>query len=135
MKLPPVLCAFLLVLLPSAPVVAQAADPLAPGEHEVEVRGVKIWYVVRGEGPVLLLQPGGAGGEGTRRPMSRLSGRWRQRIRSSTTTRAESGAPAVPRIPRSTRWMSTWRISRRCDGISVSKGSILQATATAGSWR
>jgi proline iminopeptidase len=68
MKLPPVLCAFLLVLLPSAPVVAQAGDPLAPGEHEVEVRGVKIWYVVRGEGPVLLLQPGGAGWGGDATP-------------------------------------------------------------------
>jgi len=57
----PLLYAFLLVLLPSAPVVAQPADPLAPGEHEVEVRGVSIWYLVRGDGPVLLIQPGGAG--------------------------------------------------------------------------
>jgi proline iminopeptidase len=35
--------------------------PLAPGEHEVELRGVRIWYLVRGSGPVLLIQPGGAG--------------------------------------------------------------------------
>ena len=57
----PLLYAFLLLWLPSAPVVAQATDPLAPGEHEVELRGVKVWYLVRGEGPVLLIQPGGAG--------------------------------------------------------------------------
>jgi proline iminopeptidase len=57
----PLLCAFLLLSLPSAPVVAQTADPLAPGEHEVELRGVSIWYQVRGMGPVLLIQPGGAG--------------------------------------------------------------------------
>jgi proline iminopeptidase len=44
-----------------APILAQASDPLAPGEHEVELRGVKIWYLVRGSGPVLLVQPGGAG--------------------------------------------------------------------------
>jgi len=53
--------AFLLLWLPSPPVVAQSADPLAAGEHEVELRGVKIWYLVRGSGPVLLIQPGGAG--------------------------------------------------------------------------
>jgi proline iminopeptidase len=57
----PLLNAFLLFALPSAPLVAQATDPLASGEHEAEVRGVKIWYLVRGEGPVLLIQPGGAG--------------------------------------------------------------------------
>jgi proline iminopeptidase len=57
----PLLYAFMLLALPSAPVVAQAADPLAPGEHEAELRDVKIWYLVRGEGPVLLIQPGGAG--------------------------------------------------------------------------
>jgi pimeloyl-ACP methyl ester carboxylesterase len=44
------------------PVAAQATVPLAPGEHEVELRGVTIWYLVRGSGPVLVIQPGGAGG-------------------------------------------------------------------------
>ncbi len=53
--------AFLLISLSWAPVAAQASDPLAPGEHEVELRGVRIWYLVRGSGPVLLIQPGGAG--------------------------------------------------------------------------
>lgn len=43
------------------PVAAQATDPLAPGEHAVELRGVTIWYLVRGRGPVLVIQPGGAG--------------------------------------------------------------------------
>jgi proline iminopeptidase len=50
-----------LVSLCWAPVAGQAAGPLEPGEHEVEVRGVRIWYLVRGSGPVLLIQPGGAG--------------------------------------------------------------------------
>lgn len=53
--------AFVLSVLPAAPLSAQPTDPLAPGEHEVELRGVRIWYLVRGEGPVLLIQPGGAG--------------------------------------------------------------------------
>jgi proline iminopeptidase len=53
--------ALLFLLLLAGPVVAQATDPLAPGEHEVQLRGVKIWYLVRGSGPVLLVQPGGAG--------------------------------------------------------------------------
>ena len=52
---------FLLLWLSSTPVAAQKVDPLAPGEHEVELRGIKIWYLVRGSGPVLLIQPGGAG--------------------------------------------------------------------------
>jgi proline iminopeptidase len=51
----------LLLLLLSSAVAGQQVDPLAPGEHEVELRGVMIWYVVRGSGPVLLIQPGGAG--------------------------------------------------------------------------
>jgi proline iminopeptidase len=51
----------LLLSVSTAPVAAQQVDPLAPGEHEVELRGVKIWYLVRGSGPVLLTQPGGAG--------------------------------------------------------------------------
>jgi proline iminopeptidase len=53
--------ALLFLSLLAAPVVAQATDPLAPGEHEVELRDVTIWYLVRGSGPVLLVQPGGAG--------------------------------------------------------------------------
>jgi proline iminopeptidase len=53
--------AFLLVSLFWAPAGAQTTDPLAPGEHKVELRGVTIWYLVRGTGPVVLLQPGGAG--------------------------------------------------------------------------
>jgi proline iminopeptidase len=52
---------FLVLALSSAPVASQEADPLAPGEHEVELRGVRIWYLVRGMGQVLLIQPGGAG--------------------------------------------------------------------------
>ncbi len=37
------------------------ADPLAPGEHEVVLRGINVWYLVCGSGPVLMIQPGGAG--------------------------------------------------------------------------
>lgn len=36
-------------------------DVLSPGEHYVNVRGVQLWYFVQGSGPVLLLQPAGAG--------------------------------------------------------------------------
>ena len=57
----PLLYAFILLSLALPPVAAQATDPLALGEHEVELRGVRIWYLVRGSGPVLLIQPGGAG--------------------------------------------------------------------------
>jgi proline iminopeptidase len=53
--------ALVLFSLCCAPVAGQATDPLEPGEHEVELRGVRIWYLVRGSGPVLLIQPGGAG--------------------------------------------------------------------------
>jgi proline iminopeptidase len=53
--------ALFLVSLSWASGAAQTTDPLAPGEHEVELRGVSIWYLVRGNGPVLLIQPGGAG--------------------------------------------------------------------------
>jgi proline iminopeptidase len=55
------LCTLVLFSLSSAPVMALKVGPLALGEHEVELRGVKIWYLVRGSGPVLLIQPGGAG--------------------------------------------------------------------------
>jgi proline iminopeptidase len=57
----PLLYAFFVLLLLSVPGAAQVTAPLALGEHEVELRGVRIWYLVRGNGPVLLLQPGGAG--------------------------------------------------------------------------
>jgi proline iminopeptidase len=33
----------------------------SPGEHFVDIRGTKLWYYVQGKGPVLLIQPGGAG--------------------------------------------------------------------------
>jgi proline iminopeptidase len=56
-----VIYSVVLLLFCSAPIGAQNVDPLAPGEHEVELRGIKIWYLVRGSGPVLLIQPGGAG--------------------------------------------------------------------------
>lgn len=36
-------------------------DVLSPGEHSVNIRGVNLWYYVKGRGPVLLIQPGGAG--------------------------------------------------------------------------
>jgi proline iminopeptidase len=57
----PLFCTLILLSLCTPTVVAQATEPLAPGEHEVELRGVSIWYLVRGNGPVLLIQPGGAG--------------------------------------------------------------------------
>jgi len=34
---------------------------LTKGEHEIEVDGVKLWYLVRGEGPVLIVYPSSAG--------------------------------------------------------------------------
>lgn len=55
-----ILWSLLLFSLFSQPVAAQT-EPLAPGEHEVELRGVTMWYLVRGSGPVVLIQPGGAG--------------------------------------------------------------------------
>lgn len=36
-------------------------DILSPGEHFVNIRGVTLWYLVQGSGPVMLLQPAGAG--------------------------------------------------------------------------
>jgi proline iminopeptidase len=42
----------------SVSLVAQsgaACDPLAPGEHSVELNGIKLWYKVAGEGPVCLM--------------------------------------------------------------------------------
>jgi proline iminopeptidase len=55
------LVVFPLLLLLPAPSQSQTTDPLAAGEHEVELLGVRLWYLVRGSGPVLLVQPGGAG--------------------------------------------------------------------------
>ncbi len=43
-------------------------DVLSPGEHYVTIRGVKLWYLVQGSGPVLLVQPGGAGWGGDASP-------------------------------------------------------------------
>lgn len=34
---------------------------LTQGEHEVEIDGVKLWYLVRGKGPVLIAYPSSAG--------------------------------------------------------------------------
>ncbi len=34
---------------------------LSPGEHYVTIRGANLWYLVRGKGPLLLVQPAGAG--------------------------------------------------------------------------
>ncbi len=39
----------------------ERARALEPGEHQATIRGVRLWYLVRGQGPVLVLQPGGAG--------------------------------------------------------------------------
>ena len=39
-------------------------ERISPGEHYVNIRGVKLWYYVQGKGPILLLQPGGAGWAG-----------------------------------------------------------------------
>lgn len=36
-------------------------DPLSLGEHYATIRGVKLWYHVKGQGSPLLFQPGGAG--------------------------------------------------------------------------
>ncbi|MHA2224193.1 MAG: alpha/beta fold hydrolase [Candidatus Hodarchaeales archaeon] len=36
-------------------------DVLSPGEHYAIIRGIKLWYFVRGKGPILVVQPGGAG--------------------------------------------------------------------------
>ncbi|UCE14678.1 MAG: alpha/beta hydrolase, partial [Candidatus Heimdallarchaeota archaeon] len=36
-------------------------DVLSPGEHYVNIRGVNLWYLVQGSGPVMIFQPAGAG--------------------------------------------------------------------------
>ena len=41
---------------------------LSSGEHYVNIRGIKLWYYVQGSGPVLLIQPGGAGWGGDATP-------------------------------------------------------------------
>lgn len=43
-------------------------DMLSPGEHYANIRGIKLWYYVQGSGPVLLIQPGGAGWGGDATP-------------------------------------------------------------------
>lgn len=41
---------------------------LSRGEHYARVRSAKLWYLVRGQGPPLLVQPGGAGWGGDAQP-------------------------------------------------------------------
>ncbi|MFX0210438.1 MAG: alpha/beta fold hydrolase, partial [Candidatus Hodarchaeota archaeon] len=43
-------------------------EKLSLGEHYVNIRGVKLWYYIQGNGPILLLQPGGAGWGGDTTP-------------------------------------------------------------------
>ncbi|MFX1284965.1 MAG: alpha/beta fold hydrolase [Promethearchaeota archaeon] len=43
-------------------------DMLSPGEHFANIRGIEIWYYVQGSGPILLVQPGGAGWAGDATP-------------------------------------------------------------------
>jgi len=40
---------------------ASSNQLLSQGEHYIDVDGVKLWYLVRGEGPVLILYPSSAG--------------------------------------------------------------------------
>lgn len=42
--------------------------PLSSGEHIEKIRNVYLWYLVRGQGPVLIVQPGGAGWGGDATP-------------------------------------------------------------------
>ena len=43
-------------------------ERLSPGEHLAIIRGIQLWYYVQGSGPVLLVQPGGAGWGGDASP-------------------------------------------------------------------
>ena len=43
-------------------------EKLVPGEHFATIRGIKLWYYVQGSGPILLIQPGGAGWGGDSTP-------------------------------------------------------------------
>ncbi len=43
-------------------------DMLSPGEHFTDIRGITLWYYVQGSGPILLVQPGGAGWGGDATP-------------------------------------------------------------------
>jgi proline-specific peptidase len=38
-----------------------AKSYLTEGEHEIEIDGVKLWYMVRGKGPILIAYPSSAG--------------------------------------------------------------------------
>jgi len=38
-----------------------AKSYLTEGEHEIEIDGVKLWYLVRGKGPILIAYPSSAG--------------------------------------------------------------------------
>jgi len=44
------------------------SERLSPGEHFAQIRGIELWYYVQGSGPVLLIQPGGAGWGGDATP-------------------------------------------------------------------
>jgi pimeloyl-ACP methyl ester carboxylesterase len=43
-------------------------DPLGTGEHRVRIRGTELWYLARGNRPLILLRPGGAGWGGVATP-------------------------------------------------------------------
>ncbi|MFW9902999.1 MAG: alpha/beta fold hydrolase [Candidatus Thorarchaeota archaeon] len=43
-------------------------EKLTPGKHFAVIRGIKLWYYVQGNGPILLIQPGGAGWAGDATP-------------------------------------------------------------------
>ncbi|WP_303924479.1 alpha/beta fold hydrolase [Draconibacterium sediminis] len=38
-----------------------SSDLLLKGEHYIEIDGVKLWYLVRGQGPILIVYPSSAG--------------------------------------------------------------------------
>ena len=40
---------------------SKANSYLTNGEHEIEINGVKLWYLVRGNGPILIVYPSSAG--------------------------------------------------------------------------
>lgn len=74
------LTATLVVPVIASPTERQQANALASGEHYVNIRGVRLRYLVRGRGPVLVVQPGGAGWGGdvtayveTLRPLEKSS--------------------------------------------------------------
>ena len=62
------LISLIIFCLPMFYSYSQNEDTLSPGEHYAVINGVKLWYLVRGEGPVLLFHPGGAGWGGDASP-------------------------------------------------------------------